>query len=232
MPFVMRCTKCGSEMTVEEQSIGQEVMCPSCNKRIMVPRQAAAAVAAPVAAIAAEPGGLLSYAAPTLSAGGPIAPPPEDSVQVPTELPAKLHFPGCPTCHLVLSAAGTDVNANFDASPVLVSFAETFAKSLKKKFDVQLSPPPAGAAALVAFVRVIRIDQGNRWLRYFFGLFAGGTTLEVDGHVTAPGGQPNSFLLKNRGRLGIMGGDSLGLLKLNARVLAKKIAKRVKQAAK
>jgi hypothetical protein len=215
-------------MTVEEQSIGQEVICPTCRRTVTVspPRAAAAIGVAPAA-----PTGQLSYAAPAMSAGGPIAPPPADEVQVPAELPPKLRFPGCPTCHLVISSAGADVNANFDASPVLRSFAEAFAKALKKKFDVQLSPPAAGQPAMLSFVRVIRLDQGNRWLRYFFGLFAGGTTLELDGHVTPPGGQPIPFTLKHRGRLGVLGGDSLALLKLDGKILGKKVAKRVKQAA-
>lgn len=215
-------------MMVDEQSIGQQVTCPSCHRKLTVPPQASSVAALPPLTGA----GPLAYAAPRMSSGGPIAPPPSDEIRLPTELPPKLRFPGCPTCHLVISTAGADVNADFDASPVMRSFVDNFARALKKKFDVQLTTPSPDAPAMLSFVRVLRLDQGNRWLRYFLALFAGGTTLQIEGHVLAPGGQPDMFTFKHRCRMGLFGGDSLALLKLDAKVLARKVAKRVKKAGK
>lgn len=225
MPMLINC-ECGGEIEVEDDSVGKSVHCPACQREAVVPAQDAG-LGVPVASVTP-----LSYAAPGQSAGGPIAPPPGDELRLPTSIPPKLRFPDCPPCHLVISPVGADVNATFDTSPVLTTFVETFAKKLKKRFDVQLTPPATDDPAMVCFVRVIRIDQGNRFLRYFLGLFAGATVFEIDGRVTAPGRPPVPFTLKHKGRMGLFGGNSLSLLKLSSKVLAKKVAARTKKAAK
>jgi hypothetical protein len=133
-----------------------------------------------------------------------------------------------------MSTAGADVQADFDASPVLDTFAEIFAKQLKKRYDVRLEPLPPGEAAALTFVRVMTLQQGNRWLRYFLGLFAmlfnAGTVFEIEGNVQVPGKEPIPFQFKHRCHMGMFGGSSLSLLKLDAKVVAKKVAAKVRKA--
>ncbi|HEX8911161.1 MAG TPA: hypothetical protein VF796_02295, partial [Humisphaera sp.] len=127
-----------------------------------------------------------------------------------------------PPLHVVFITEGADVNCDFDPSPALLSLATGVAKKVGKKHDVQIGPPPAPGAK-AAFVRIITMDKGNRWLRYFFGIFFGATTFEVEGQVFGPSGQAKQFHYKHRGRAGFFGGDSLNLLKAGGTFLGKKI---------
>jgi hypothetical protein len=157
------------------------------------------------------------------------------AVQVPTDLPQKLRQPNCPPLFLVISTAGADVKAKFDTSPVLVAFVESFAKSMKKKFDVRLDPPADDSAPIVT-VHVAGIKSGSRALRFLFAwlgmLFGASTIFEVNGHVQAPSKEPAPFTFKARRNVSmIFGGSSLGLLKRNARSVAGKVAGLARQAA-
>ena len=82
---------------------------------------------------------------------------------------------------------------------------------------------PDGAPA--AFVRLLSVDEGNRWLRYFFALFAGKTVFEIDGELRNAAGQRAPFHDTHKGSICVFGGDSLGLLKVSGKCLGGKIAK-------
>ena len=247
MPIQVAC-ECGKRFAVADQHAGKKGKCPACGRVIQVPaaqpvglvsaahagapgvpaatpaRVPARVPAGPQARVGAPPS--LQYATPGAVPGGPIAPPPAIALNVPTAIPEKLRRPGQPPCHLVFITQGADLNAEFDLSPALQSFADAFAKKLKKRFDVQLFAPAEGqAGAAAAYVRIISMDEGNRWLRYFLGIFFGGTTFEVEGTVVSTAGASTPFHFKHRGRTGLFGGSSLALLKLSGKYLGGKLGK-------
>lgn len=244
MPIRVNC-ECGKSFAVADQYAGKKGKCPGCGHVVQVPAGAVAAVGAssigaPSAVASADPVGVhdaapppalppsapaqpLQYVTPGRTPSGPIAPPPELPIHLPTSLPPKFHSPGCPPCNVVFITQGADIEAGFDVSPVLQSFAEGLAKKLKKRFDVQFNPPAPGSAAV--FVRFIQIDEGNRWLRYFLGIFFGGTRLEIDGNVVNPAGVSKPYTFKHVGRAGLFGGSSLALLKVGGKHLGGKVGK-------
>ena len=74
-------------------------------------------------------------------------------------------------------------------------------------------------------VNVLTIDEGNRMLRYLLGIFAGHTIFEIEGEVISSSGQRVPFKHKNRGMMGLFGGDSLGMLRQGGVFLGKKVGK-------
>jgi len=98
---------------------------------------------------------------------------------------------------LGLDPSGATLNTDFDAAPVLQTFADAFAKKLRKRFNVTVLPAEAAAAqangAPITYVQVVQIDQGNRWLRYFLGIFAGAVVFEVQGYTQGPAGRGPNF---------------------------------------
>jgi len=147
------------------------------------------------------------------------------AIAVPTMVPEKLRAPDKPPCFLTIRADRVNLKATFDTSAVLISFVEGFAKKLKKQFNVQMAAgPQAGAASVV--VNVLTMDEGNRMLRYLL-LFAGHTIFEIEGEVISSSGQRAPFRHKNRGVMGLFGGDSLAMMRMGGRALGKKVAKMV-----
>lgn len=186
----------------------------------------APALAVPIAPPPA-PNRLLSYAGSGVAApNGPIAAPPAAVVHTPSDLPPKWRHPGMPAVYLVLITQGANIEAAFDVSPAMEQIAIGFAKKLGKKYDVQIvsAVPAEGPYALV---RLVNVDEGNRFLRYFLTLFAGKTVLEVEGTTRSITAKTTPYAHKHKGTGGIGGGSGISLLKASGMYLGKKIAKQV-----
>ena len=208
MAIQLRCT-CGQTLSVADNQVGVIVRCPQCGSSITVP--APGAVPAPPV----QPG----YA-------GAYTPPPGAAVHAPTFIPDNLRSPGMPPCYIIFSTEHARLQTTFDVSAALQEFADAFAKKSRKQFDVQIAPTaPDGTAAI--FVRLLFVDEGNRWLRYFLALFAGKTVFEIDGEYRSASGQRQAFHETQKGSVGVFGGDSLGLLKVSAKQLGGKLAKKL-----
>jgi len=195
MGVIVQC-RCGNYVTIASERGETQAKCPQCGVVVFLPT--------------AQPG------AAAMMGGGVIA--------VPTMVPAKLQSPDKPPCYLTIRADHVRLAAKFDTSPVLISFVEGFAKKLKKQFNVQLAPAPRPGAPS-AVVNVLNMDEGNRMLRYLLGIFAGHTIFEIEGEVISSSGQRAPFRHKNRGMMGLFGGDSLGMLKQGGNYLGKKVGK-------
>ena len=198
MGVIVQC-RCGNYVTIASERGETQGRCPQCGQAVMMP-----AVGTPRA------DGMMM-------GGGPIA--------VPTMVPDKLRSADKPPVYLTIRADRANLTATFDTSPVLISFVEGFAKKLKKQFNVQLAPMPQPGAPCVV-VNVLTMDEGNRMLRYLL-LFVGHTVFEIEGEVISSAGQRIPFRHKNRGMMGLFGGDSLGMLKMGGVALGKKVAKEV-----
>ena len=197
MGVIVQC-KCGNYVTIASEQGQTQAKCPQCGVVVFLPT--------------AQPG------AAAMMGGGMIA--------VPTMVPMSLQSPDKPPCYLTIRADHVKLTATFDTSPVLISFVEGFAKKLKKQFNVQIAPAPRPGAPC-AVVNVLTMDEGNRMLRYLLGIFAGQTIFEIEGEVISPSGQRVPFRHKNRGMMGLFGGDSLGMLRMGGTALGKKVAKMV-----
>jgi hypothetical protein len=197
MGVIVQC-KCGNYVTIAGEQGQTQAKCPQCGMVVFLP--------------AAQPG------AAALLGGGVVA--------VPTVVPAKLQVPDKPPCYLTIRADHVKLTATFDTSPVLISFVEGFAKKLKKQFNVQLAAAPQ-AGAPSAVVNVLTMDEGNRLLRYLLGIFAGHTIFEIEGEVISANGERKPFREKHRGMMGLLGGDSLGMLRQGGSHLGKKVGKMV-----
>jgi hypothetical protein len=240
MPIPVTC-QCGAKFAVKDEHAGRNFRCPKCGQPITAgaaPEAAQPAAAQQQQAQAPQQYAQQAPAAPQHPAqlqyasmgggAGMVAPPPNGLVP-PPYLEPKWRYPGCPIVHLVFIVDGAVVNCGFNPSPALLSVAKAFSGKLKKQFDVVIGPPP-GPGIPTAFVRIINMDEGSRMLRYFLGIFAGGTTFEVEGNVIGPQGRNTPFHFKHRGRMGLFGGDSLNLLKASGSVIGGKIGKAFKNA--
>lgn len=83
------------------------------------------------------------------------------------------------------------------------------------------------AAPVAVQGNFIKIDEGNRWLRYFLTFLAGHAILEVEGTLFYNGQQVDVFHLTKRQVMGIFGGDSKEMLKLCAKAAAADIVKKL-----
>ena len=203
MPIQLQCT-CGQMISAGDEQLGLLVQCPRCGAALTV--QAPGAV---------QP----NYA-------GAYTPPPGAAVHAPSFMPDNLRSPGLPPCFLIFSVEHARLKTTFDVSAALQELSEAFAKKSRKQFDVQIAPTaPDGVAAV--FVRLLHADEGNRWLRYFFALFAGKTVLEIDGEMRNAAGIRAPFHETQKGSVGVFGGDSLGLLKVSGKILGGKLAKKL-----
>ncbi len=195
MGVIVQC-KCGNYVTIASEQGQTEGRCPQCGQTVLMPQ--------------------VGQGNALMLGGGVIA--------VPTMVPAKLQAPDKPPCFLTIRADSVKLTASFDTSPVLISFVEGFAKKLRRQFNVQLATgPQAGAAGAV--VNVLTMDEGNRMLRYLLGIFAGHTIFEIEGEIISASGQRAPFRHKNRGMMGLFGGDSLGMLRQGGNYLGKKVGK-------
>lgn len=127
-----------------------------------------------------------------------------------------------------IQACCSDSNAalklSFDASLVTDELKASIEKRLGKKgIAVEWND---GAAGCELLVRVVAIDQGNQLLRYIFPFIAP-AILEVDGQVRSDGSAPISFHHTQKAQIGLFGGSSKGMLKINAQRVGQKIAKDV-----
>lgn len=227
MTIRVKCT-CGKVLAIADEHAGKKGKCPTCGNTFPIPLAPSPAAAdAEVHEAAHEQGGLPDIAGETPIARQsvlPMAPPPGAAVRTPTEVPEKLRSPGLPPCGLVLLAQGASIEADFDVQPVLDAFVETFAKRMKKRYDVCLGPSATSDAPNVE-VRVVNINAGSRFLRYLLLFIAGKTCFEVEGHAAGETGEKRDFSFRHRSSGGLFGGNSLGLLKSDARRVAKKVAK-------
>src|SRR6478609_3001589 len=144
MAIQMKCA-CGQVFAADESQVGFMVRCPKCGASLTVQ----------------QPGTIQpNYAS-------AYTPPPGASIHAPTFIPDNLRSPGLPPCYLIFSVEHARLQTTFDVSAAIQEFADQFAKKARKQFDVQIVPTaPDGTAAV--FVRVLYLDEGNRWMRYFF----------------------------------------------------------------
>jgi hypothetical protein len=195
MGVIVQC-RCGNYVTIASERGETQAKCPQCGAVSFLP------------APGAGPSPLIG--------GGVIA--------VPTMVPMSLQSPDKPPCYLTIRADHVKLAASFDTSPVLISFVEGFTKKLRKQFNVQLAPAPQPGAPS-AVVNVLAMDEGNRVLRYLLAIFAGHTIFEIEGEIISASGQRVPFRHKNRGMMGLLGGDSLGMLRQGGMYLGKKVGK-------
>ncbi len=202
MGVIVQC-RCGNYVTVASERGETQGRCPQCNQVVAMP------IVAPVGGGGMAGGGM--------AGGGMIA--------APTMVRQDLQSPDKPPCCLVIRADRVVLKATFDASPVLISFVEGFAKKLRKQFNVQITSAPQPGAPC-AVVNVLTMDEGNRMLRYLL-LFLGHTIFEIEGEVISPAGERAPFRHKHRGVVGLFGGDSLAMMRGGGIYLGKKVAKMI-----
>lgn len=213
MPIDFHCP-CGALLSAEDSRAGLTVSCPNCNQVLEVPADAP---------LAAQP---LDYAGNGGLPSGPIASPRGGFVLAPDTIPPKLRSPGLPPCYLVFHTRGAYLHASFDVSPALQSLADAFAKKLRKRYDVQIVeqvPPDAPSAT----IRLLQIDEGNRFLRYLLTFLAGKTNFEIEGRINNQSSGQQFFHESHKGTAGLLGGSALALLKASGKALGTKVAKKL-----
>lgn len=162
--------------------------------------------------------------------GHDIEGPSDSGLKVPRELPRELRSPGKPVCILHLAVEGASVKAKFDTAPVISAFVETFAKKVQKKCDVQVAQQAPGKGVHIT-VHIMRLDEGNRLLRFLFPFLSiGATCFEAEGVATGETGKEKAFRAKKysvaflAGSIFSLGGSGRTLLKRGAKAVAGKAA--------
>ncbi len=130
-----------------------------------------------------------------------------------------------------VQAFGTEAAAiTFTGSldKVTAAFRESLEKRLQKK---GMAPAATGSASVPAQVeisgRFVRVDEGNRWLRYLLTFFAGHAIVEVEGEAKLTGNKIADLHHVAKQAGGFFGGGGESLLVLCARSCGNTFADRV-----
>lgn len=123
------------------------------------------------------------------------------------------------------STVNTVVKAKFDTSEITNLFQESLNHHLEKKGLVIYQGQ--GEAQIMIRGQVVTVDEGNRWLRYFLTFLGGKTVFEAEGEVLINGVSAGEVHSVKKSGIGLFGGNSIGLLKTNAKAVAKDITGQV-----
>ena len=119
------------------------------------------------------------------------------------------------------SDSGAALTLSFDAAQITAEMRTSIEKRLLKKgVAVRWNNQEAGSELVI---RVVAIDQGNQFLRWFLPFIAP-AVLEVEGQVGIGGSTPLQFHYTQRAQMGLLGGSAQGMLKVNAQRVSVKIA--------
>ena len=130
------------------------------------------------------------------------------------------------SCYLQpFSTENTVVKAKFETTDITNLFQETLKQRLEKK-GLSMQQSDAGVQ-IVLRGRVVNIDEGNRWLRYLLTFLGGKTVFEAEGEIIINGVTSGEFHSIKKSGIGVFGGSSQGLLKVNAKAAAKEITNQV-----
>jgi hypothetical protein len=122
--------------------------------------------------------------------------------------------------------SGAATKVSFDAAEITAELKTNLEKRLLDKGVAVRWSDQATSPQLL--IRVVEIDQGNRFLRYLLPFIAP-AVLEVEGQMAAGGSNPQELHYVQRGQVGLFGGSARGMLRVCAQRVAKKIASDVLQ---
>ncbi len=122
------------------------------------------------------------------------------------------------------SLQGAVLNLSCDASYIVNQLQRSLEKKLGKN-GVVLSwqDIPEGSEVRIGFVR---IDQGNRFLRWLFPFIAP-AVVEVEGELTIGGSGPRPFHYVRKAQVGFLGGSAESMLGVCASRVGNHIAKTI-----
>lgn len=118
--------------------------------------------------------------------------------------------------------ANTVVKAKFDTSEITDHFQETLNGQLAKHGLAAYQGQ--GEPQVLIRGKVVTVDEGNRWLRYFLTFLGGKTVFEVEGEVVVGGVPVSEVHSVKKSGMGVFGGNAEGLLRGNAGAAAKDIS--------
>ncbi len=132
-----------------------------------------------------------------------------------------------------LDTQGATIKFGGDATGVVRAFQDELGRRLQRKGLVVLTPgvDPHNAHVRIT-ARVVRIDEGNRLLRYLLTFLAGHAVFEVEAHVALMGTLLVGYHHASRQGVGIFGGASEVLLVAAATASAGRLAGQVLRALK
>jgi hypothetical protein len=136
-----------------------------------------------------------------------------------------MDYQGKVCCLTPFSTANTVVKAKFDTSEITNLFQETLNSQLQKK-GLTLQQEEMGAQILIRG-KIVNVDEGNRWLRYFLTFLGGKTVFEAEGEIVIDGVPSGELHSMKKSGIGVFGGSPQGLLKANAKSAAKDITSQV-----
>jgi hypothetical protein len=136
-----------------------------------------------------------------------------------------MKYKGKPCVMEVWDTSQAVVKTPFGITVITAEFQEGLNRQLMKKgIPLEQKNPDSEV-----FVRgkYVRVDAGNRFLRYFLTFFAGKAAVEVEGELIVQGNRKASLHAKAKQGWGLFGGNSESLLRGCAKTCAKRIAKQV-----
>ena len=125
----------------------------------------------------------------------------------------------------VWDTSQTVVKAKFGVTVITAEFQEALNRQLMRK-HIPLEQKGSNSEVFVRG-KFVRIDAGNRLLRYILTFLAGKAVVEVEGELIVKGNRKASLHAKAKQGWGLFGGDSEKLLKGCAKTCAQRIAKQV-----
>jgi hypothetical protein len=136
-----------------------------------------------------------------------------------------MKYKGKPCVVEVWDTSQAVVKAPFGITVITAEFQEGLNRQLMKKgIPLEQKNPDSEVFARGKYVRV---DAGNRLLRYILSLLAGQAVIEVEGELIVKGEPKASLHAKAKQGWGLFGGNSESLLKGCAKTCARRIAKQV-----
>jgi hypothetical protein len=119
------------------------------------------------------------------------------------------------------------IKASFDTIPIQSEYQQYLYVELQKRGIAPVQRTPD--SKIVLYGRYVRIDEGDRAVRYVATFLAGQAAVEVDGGLWVDAKGTWRVATIAREGWGLFGGDSKDLLKKCARKCAENIATQVQQ---
>lgn len=136
------------------------------------------------------------------------------------------------TCTIAqFSLDGALLQTQSDLVVISDAFHEELTGQLAKAGLLLQEPHPLlGPAEFTLEGQFVRVDEGNRALRYFLTFLAGAATVEAEGQLYHGDWPVTPLHSKAQQTIGLFGGSGLGLLKTCTRTAAAQIANQVIEA--
>ena len=212
------CPGCAKSLNLRDELAGRRVRCPACQEVFPVPQSAPVSAERPV-----KPRPAKSAAAPPVAVTDSLKPRQPSRAASRRPEPDETEEGRC-----YVEIHRDRVGLALEVEDRLEKLIKTERLDLRIADEDELLPDKLRRNDLVIEGEVTQCDYGSQALRYFVGIVSlfgpGSSQLAVDVQIETGDGETQRIQSHARQAIGLFGGSNDGMMKVNVKVLAKRIA--------